>query len=225
MTAKPMSRNPRAVTRALRCITVAMLGAVTSAGSVRAQAVAGVPQVLNATALDDELELNGLMDEPVWALADSIAALTQTEPVQGAAPTGQTAVKVLVTGDALVIGIRADDPDPARIVSYARSRDAGLENEDHVKLVLDTFGDGRSGYIFAVNPGGARYDALVANRGEGENSDWDGIWEAATARTPQGWSAEIRIPIRSLMFKEGLDTWGFNIERRIERLQDRKSVV
>lgn len=74
MTAKPTSRNPRAVTRSLRCITVAMLGAVTSAGSVRAQAVAGVPQVLNATALDDELELNGLMDEPVWALADSIAA-------------------------------------------------------------------------------------------------------------------------------------------------------
>lgn len=147
--------------------------------------------------------------------------MTQTEPVQGAAPTGQTAVKVLVTGDALVIGIRADDPDPARIVSYARSRDAGLENEDHVKLVLDTFGDGRSGYIFAVNPAGARYDALVANRGEGENSDWDGIWEAATARTPQGWSAEIRIPIRSLMFKEGLDTWGFNIERRIERFRKR----
>lgn len=155
MIAKPTSRNSRVVTRALRCVTAALLGAVISAGSARAQAAAEIRPVLNATALDGELALNGLMDEPVWALADSIPALTQTEPVQGAAPTGQTAVKVLVTGDALVIGIRADDPEPARIVSYARSRDAGLENEDHVKLVLDTFGDGRSGYRVQPQPRGS----------------------------------------------------------------------
>ena len=35
-----------------------------------------------------------------------------------------------------------------------------------MKIVLDTFRDGRSGYVFAVNPGGARYDALVNPGGE-----------------------------------------------------------
>lgn len=175
---------------------------------------------VRAAALNGDVRIDGLLEEAVWATADSIADLTQTEPVEGGTPTGRTVVKVLANGGDVVIGIRADDPEPDRIVSYAMARDASLSSEDHVKLVLDTFMDGRSGYIFAINPGGARYDALVANRGEGENSDWDAIWEAATARTPQGWSAEIRIPIRSLIFKEGLDAWGFNIERRIQRLQE-----
>src|SRR3990172_6916188 len=69
-------------------------------------------------------------------------------------------------------------PAPHRITAYAKARDASLQGEDHVKLVLDTFLDGRSGYIFAINPSGARYDALVANQGEGENSNWDAIWDA-----------------------------------------------
>jgi hypothetical protein len=76
-----------------------------------------------------------------------------------------------VAGDILV-GVRCD---PERITSFARERDANLSNEDHIKLVLDTYLDGRSGYIFVVNPNGARYDALVANRGEGENADWDAV--------------------------------------------------
>src|SRR2546426_8487173 len=36
-----------------------------------------------------------------------------------------------------------------------------LVAEDHVRIVLGPFLDGRSGYVFAVNPTGARYDALI----------------------------------------------------------------
>jgi hypothetical protein len=84
-------------------------------------------------------------------------------------------------------------------------------------VVLDTHLDGRSGYVFIVNPRGARYEALITNQGEGENSNWDAVWEARTARTPTGWSLEIGLPAKSLLFKEGLTTWGFNIERRVQR--------
>jgi hypothetical protein len=119
-----------------------------------------------------------------------------------------------------VIGVRADDPDPTRITAFARDRDASLANEDHIKLVLDTYLDGRSGYVFMVNPNGARYDALVANQGEGENANWDAVWEARTARTPNGWSAEIRIPLKSLLFRRGLTEWGFNVQRRVQRAQE-----
>jgi hypothetical protein len=190
------------------------------AGGVAAQERAESRPTLRAATLNVELRLDGRLDEAVWSTADSIDGLTETEPQQGGTPNGRTIVKVLANESSLVFGIRATDPEPERIVSYAKARDAGLGSEDHVKIVLDTFLDGRSGYIFAINPGGARFDALVANRGEGENSNWDGIWEAATARTPEGWAAEVRIPIRSLIFKKGLDRWGFNIERRVQRLQE-----
>src|SRR5204863_9222239 len=88
-----------------------------------------------------------------------------------------------------------------------------------IKIVLDTYLDGRSGYVFAVNPSGSRYDALV-NQGGDENSSWDAIWEAATARTATGWSAEFLIPLKSLLFRPGLTQWGLNVQRRIQRLQE-----
>ncbi|MFL5596417.1 MAG: DUF5916 domain-containing protein [Gemmatimonadaceae bacterium] len=168
----------------------------------------------------DGIRVDGLLTEPVWSTVDSIGALTQVEPREGAAASMRTVARVIITADAIVIGVKADDPEPSRIVSFARQRDADLDSEDHIKIVLDTYLDGRSGYVFAVNPNGARYDALVANQGEDENSSWDAIWEAATARTPAGWSAEILIPLKSLLFRRGLSQWGFNIQRRIQRLQE-----
>ncbi|HET7553273.1 MAG TPA: DUF5916 domain-containing protein [Gemmatimonadaceae bacterium] len=165
------------------------------------------------------IRLDGRLDDPAWEAADSVE-LTQVEPHERAASTGRTVVRVLATPEAIIVGIRAADPEPGRIVAFARQRDASLSDEDNVKIVLDTYGDGRSGYVFAVNPNGARYDALVSDRGESENENWDAIWEAAAARTPTGWSTEIEIPIKSLMFRHGLPAWGFNVERRIQRLQE-----
>ncbi len=189
-------------------------------GSTAARSAGTALPTLRIGALGGSLRLDGRLDEPAWAAADSIANLTQIEPTEGIAPSGRTVVRVLAGADEIVIGIRADDPEPGRLVSFARERDAALANEDHVKLVLDTYLDGRSGYVFAVNPNGARYDALVAGQGESENANWDSAWEAATARTATGWSAEIRIPTRSLLFKPGLTEWGFNVQRRVQRLQE-----
>ena len=170
--------------------------------------------------ISTNIRIDGRLSEREWNTADSISGLTQVEPKEGAAPDARTVVRVLTTRDAIVIGVRADDSEPSRIVSFARQRDASLESEDHVKIVLDTYRDGRSGYVFVVNPNGARYDALVANQGEGENANWDAIWEAATDRTATGWSAEILIPLKSLLFRRGLHEWGFNVQRRIQRLQE-----
>ncbi len=173
---------------------------------------------LRAVAEQGPIRLDGVLDEPAWFAADSIATLTMTDPVEGGVLTGNTVVRVLADRRGLTIGVVCYDPDPSKIVSFSKARDAELENEDHIKFVLDTFRDGRTGYVFAVNPNGARYDALVAEQGEGENADWDAVWEAAATRGAFGWSVEIRIPIQSLAFRAGLREWGFNIERRLQRL-------
>jgi hypothetical protein len=176
--------------------------------------------VLRASNTTTHIRIDGHLDEVEWQAADSIADLTQIEPREGARPNGRTVIRVLALSDALVFGLRADDPEPDRITSFARQRDASLTSEDHLRIVLDTYLDGRSGYVFIVNPAGARYDALIANQGEGENTNWDAVWEATTSRTNTGWVAEIRIPIKSLLFRGGLTEWGFNVERRVQRLQE-----
>lgn len=166
------------------------------------------------------IKLDGQLDEADWKNAPIIDGLRTTVPVEGGQPSSQTQVRVLAHPRYLLIGVQCFDKDPEGIVSFSKLRDVDLENEDHIRIVIDPFLDGQSGIIFAVNPSGARYDALVSNRGESENSDWDAIWEAKTIVDSLGWSVEVRIPIQSISFKKGLREWGFNIERRIQRNQE-----
>src|SRR5215204_3174860 len=182
--------------------------------------VAADRRAIRVGASSQGIRLDGELREAVWQTVDSIPTLTQVEPRQGDSPSARTVIRVVTTGDAIVFGVLAENPPGVASVAFARQRDAALANEDHVKIVLDTYLDGRSGYVFAVNPNGARYDALVANQGEGENANWDAVWEAATARTAAGWSAEVRIPMRSLLFRPGLTEWGLNVQRRVQREQE-----
>ena len=190
-----------------------------SAATERNRVPQDVPSV-HASRLSGAIRIDGILDEAAWRDADSIVNLTQVEPRTGEPPSARTTIRILMSVDALLIGVRADYPPGLSIVGFARDRDASLDSEDNIKLVLDTYLDGRSGYVFAVNPNGARYDALVASQGEGENSNWDAVWEAATKRDSAGWTAEIRIPLKSLLFRRGLTQWGFNIQRRIQALQE-----
>ena len=130
--------------------------------------------------------IDGRLSEPEWDPADSADAFAQTAPGDGAPPTFRTVVRVLAGRNAIVIGIVCDDPNPDGIVSFSVRRDAGLDWEDHVRIVLGPPREGRSGYVFAVNPSGARYNGLINPGPEGDNAEWDGIWEAATARSPAG---------------------------------------
>ena len=176
---------------------------------------------LRVGVLSSPLVLDGRLDDQVWTtVTDSIARLTTIEPREGAEPAGRTVVKVVASASEIVIGVRCDDPDASRIVSHAKARDAVLDEEDNILVVFDTFLDGRSGYVFSVNPSGARSDGLVVAEGEEVNTAWDAIWEAKTARDSAGWSAEIRIPVRSLSFHKDHDRWGFNVERHVQRLQE-----
>ena len=200
----------------LRPIAAAIFCALALAGRARAQEAQ--PPVLQVGALPDSLSVDGVLDEAAWMSAPAADAFTQTDPAEGAMPSARTTVRVLAGAKALAIGIVCDDPNPNGIVSFSVRRDAPLTNEDHVRIVLGPFLDGRSGYVFAVNPSGARYDGLINPGGDNENADWDGIWEAGTTRTATGWSVEILIPTQTLSFKPGLREWNFNLQRRIQRL-------
>jgi hypothetical protein len=175
---------------------------------------------LRAGTLAQPIHLDGVLDEPEWATAPAIDTLTVSEPTAGSVPADRTIVRVLASPQAIVIGVICNDSDPSRIVSFTKQRDAVLDTEDHVSVVLDTFLDGRSGYLFVANASGARYDALINSGGADANADWDGIWDAAAHRDEHGWSIEIWIPIQTLAFKRGLDRWHFNVERRIQRRQE-----
>lgn len=170
--------------------------------------------------VNGSINLDGFLDESSWQAAPVLRDFRTTVPVEGGEPTGVTELRIIAEPKYIYIGVKCFDPEPEKIVSFSKLRDVQLENEDHVRIVMDPFLDGQSGYIFAVNPNAARYDALVSNRGESENRNWDAVWEAKTQITEEGWFLEIKIPIQSISYKKGLEQWGFNLERRIQRYQE-----
>jgi hypothetical protein len=171
---------------------------------------------LRVGALSGAIHVDGRLDEAAWHLTESTDTFLQTDPREGAPPSVRTIVRAIADANFLVIGIVCDD-EPSNVVSRSVARDADLESEDHVQIVLGPFRDGRSGYAFAINPSGARHDSLIGGGDEDENEDWDGIWEAAAARSSTGWSVEVRIPVQTLSFDSALREWDFNVQRRLER--------
>jgi hypothetical protein len=198
-------------------IAVALAGLLVLPTIAAAQA-ATTPTLRVGTLPVSAIVLDGSLDEPAWVAAAMVDDFRQTDPTEGAPPTFRTTVRVLADAKTITVGIVCEDSNPAEIVSFSVRRDAPLENEDHVRVVLGPFLDGRSGYVFAVNPSGARYDGLIEPGGESANPDWDAIWQASAQRTSSGWSVEISIPIHSLSFKPGTREWHFNVQRRIQRL-------
>jgi len=183
--------------------------------ALTSSALAQEPPRIRAGGITGDLHVDGVLDEPMWASAQLVDEFTQTDPDEGQPATARTSVRVLASASAIAIGLVCDQ-DPGDIVSFSVRRDAGLNNEDHVRIVLGPFLDGRSGYVFTINPTGARYDGLIEPGGD-DNADWDGIWDAATKRNSSGWSAEILIPIQTLSFNPDLREWHFNLQRRIQR--------
>jgi hypothetical protein len=207
-----MEIRPRVRTLPTTWSLIAILLVVIAPAMARAQEA---PRVRAGTWSSD-LRVDGILDEAAWSSAELIEQFIQTDPDEGKPATGRTTVRVMASPTAIAIGIVCSDVEPDDLVSFSVRRDAELDSEDHVSIVLGPFLDGRSGYVFSVNPSGARYDGLIEPGGDDENSEWDGIWDAAARRTESGWSAEIVIPVQTISFNPDLREWHFNVQRRIQ---------
>ena len=168
------------------------------------------------TAVTSEIVIDGSLDEAPWHWAPKIGNLIQRIPEAGAKPTETTEVTLLYDTENLYIGVMCHDSEPSRVLASQMVRDASLNADDRISIVLDTFRDQSNAFHFSTNPAGALADGLVFANGE-TNDDWDAIWIVRTERSDQGWSAEFGIPFKSLSFPDGQTVWGFNISRTIQR--------
>jgi hypothetical protein len=99
------------------------------------------------------------------------------------------------------------DRNPDQIIETESRRDGNLNNQDSIQIIFDTFHDRQNGFLFGTNVAGAQYDAPVRNQSRPASS-WDGSWEVRTQRSATGWTAEFRIPLRTLRYGGTPQTWG-----------------
>lgn len=175
---------------------------------------------LRALRVSETIKIDGRLDEPAWARAETATDFRQEEPNEGQPATERTEVRILFDDRNLYIGIRAFDSDAAHIQARDLTRDSTLSNDDKVEVLLDTYHDRRNAYRFAVNPFGTQQDALITDEGRDINLSWDAPWISEGRRDPAGWTVEMAIPLSNLRFREGDDVWGLNFARVIRRKKE-----
>jgi hypothetical protein len=88
-------------------------------------------------------------------------------------------------------------------------------SDDVVGVILDTYHDHQRGYEFFVNPYGVQADA-IETEGQGDDFSFDTLWYSDGRLTPDGFTAMVTIPFRSLRFAAaGPQTWGVALVRII----------
>ena len=160
--------------------------------------------------------IDGVLDDAAWASAARIDDLHQVSPIEYAEPSERTEVYVLYDDDALYIGARLYDSQPALITAQNLRQNDNIGDDDRFFVTLDPFNSRRSGYFFGVNANGVRQDGLYQNVSESYRA-WDGIFSAAAERFDAGWIAEMRIPFTTISFDSSTDTWGINFSRGVAR--------
>lgn len=174
------------------------------------------PRVLTTT---ENIRLDGVLDEPDYARADSIWEFRQKEPVEGADPSERTVVRLLATPRGLVIAWWVYDRHPEGIVRTQLRRDAALRSDDYVSMMIDGLSDRRSAFYFRTNSNGAMWDGEHITNESG-NEEWDGIWDVRTQINAWGWSAEMLIPWATLRYPEDVSQMGMNFRRFLPRTNE-----
>ena len=163
------------------------------------------------------ITVDGILDERDWKDVPSGSGFIQHEPHDGEPATEKTFVRVVYDDEAVYIAVHAYDSQPDCIVGRLTRRDEDSPS-DWIHVFFDSYHDRRTGFRFSVNPAGVKTDCMYFDD-TNEDSNWDAVWNVATRRNEDGWTAEFGIPLSQLRFADNgrTNTWGFQVARQICR--------
>ncbi len=157
-------------------------------------------------------------DDEVWQRACWISDFEQKGPVYGAKPTHPLKVAVAIDHDTLYIAARMFSSGPEDIDDALTERDVTDQAERFI-VSIDPTHTKRLAYSFAVTARGVRADWIHTDDSEGDRDlSWNPVWIAKTELLPDGWSAEMAIPLSQIRLpREPATSWGINFNWYLPR--------
>jgi len=160
--------------------------------------------------------INGILDDEVWQSGNWAGGFTQNEPFNGMPETQRTEFKILFDDNNLYVAIKAYDTAPDSIVNRLTRRDEA--DGELAGIILDSFHDLRTGFLFGVSSAGVKYDQMFTNDSGNGDSSWDPNWWVKTTLNKEGWVAEMKIPFSQVRFdKNSGEVWGLDVARVLYR--------
>ncbi len=170
----------------------------------------------------DAIHIDGMLDEPVWAVANLADHFHRVLPTDTGYAVAGTEVRLTYNESTLFIGIICYDPTPGKRPVESLRRDFNFPKNDNFIVFIDTYNDQTNGFAFGISPAGAQWDGIQANGGT-VNLDWDIKWRSAVKNYDDRWVAEFAIPFRSMRYNGGAKEWGINFSRQDLKTSEKSS--
>lgn len=179
----------------------------------------GPSSVVKAVYASTAPVIDGVLDEPIWASAEPVTDFRQRTPVDGAPASERTELRVAFDRDNLYFAVVAYDSEPAAIRRSILHREGRIDQDDNIRIGLDTYHDRRNAYIFELNPFGTQGDALITDESMTlADWNWEGVYESEGRITSEGWIVEAAVPFTTIRFSDDeAPTMGILMERTIRR--------
>ena len=159
--------------------------------------------------------IDGKLDEAIWSQADWETGFQRfnTEK-KSRMPTAQTEFAILADSEALYIGVKACHPKMDEMKALSP---ASLWYSENVELYFIPDGGAFEFYQFLVSFEGRTAAKFYSEGGNIQPDPYGPVWECKTAETPEGWAAEVRIPLSAFYMTRNdawRDSWKVNVGRR-----------
>ena len=165
-------------------------------------------KTLTISRIETPPRIDGLVDDECWRGREPVSGFFQYDPVNGSKASEETYVWAAYDQNYVYFAFLMKDAQPDKIWAELTPRNE-FENNDSITLILDAYNDNRTSITFSLNPKGIQKNSVET------------IWISEAAMRPDGWSAEMAIPFKSLRFSARENqVWGVNFERYIHRLNE-----
>jgi hypothetical protein len=165
-------------------------------------------KTLTISRVETPPRIDGLIDDECWRGREPVSGFFQYDPVNGSKASEETLVWAAYDQNYVYFAFLMKDAQPDKIWAELTPRNE-FDNNDSITLILDAYNDNRTSITFSLNPKGIQKNSVET------------IWISEAAMRPDGWSAEMAIPFKSLRFSAHENqVWGVNFERYIHRLNE-----
>ncbi|WP_395373628.1 DUF5916 domain-containing protein [Marinicella sp. W31] len=153
------------------------------------------------TMLCASITLDGVLDEPEWADAQSFTELLLVDPYVLSEPEFTTEILVLSNQNGIYFGIKNNQPQSTRNNDIT-ARDRFISSDQN-NIIIDFDNNSIAAYAFQVGSGGSIRDGIWSNENQ-FSAEWDGNWQAKTSSSDSSWITEIHIPWDVVSMKKSL---------------------
>jgi hypothetical protein len=167
-------------------------------------------------------KIDGILNDVAWEEANSFSDFITFIPDFGKELQEKTIAWLAYDEENLYFAFKCFDHEPEKIKATVAARDQ-IFKDDFICINLDSYNDQQSLYAFYVNPLGIQADTRFAAGVEDPSVDL--VWFSAGKLDEDGYSVEVRLPLKSVRFtKNDTVQMGLFLERTIARSKTHGSV-